>query len=243
MTDKDLARQLKRHEFKLSNRNYKKFKKMFLEFKDIIEKDNSNFAVSKVNIDYEKFKELAKKYLLDVFLYNVNSVVEIYKKIYDWNLSREKINGVKDLAINEYNKKYAALKITKITETTRNILNNVIVKSQDEGLGLKAILNEILTKVEDMSEYRAKTIARTETSSAINNTSFKMAKTAKIKKKKWIHIGGRYTSRINHKALNNKIIGINELFDLGGGIKAMFPHDPNLPVGEIVNCNCIIIFK
>lgn len=247
MTDREKAVYLKRYEARLSERNRKKLKSMFLEFKDAIKKDNSNFSlafkIEEINIDYEKFKELAKKYLTEIFMYNVNSVIKTYSKMFGWELSKTKLNGIRDLMINEYNTKYAASKVVKITDTTRKILNNVIFKSQDEGLGLKAIVDEILSKIDDMSIHRAKTIARTETSSAINNTSLKMAKTAKTKKKKWIHIGGRYTSRENHKALNNKVIGIDELYDLGRGIKAPCPHHPSLPVGEVVNCSCIIIFK
>lgn len=243
MNDRDIAKQLKRFEFRLAERNRKEFSKMFHEFKRIIEKDNSNFGISDVKINYEKFKELAKKYMFDVFAYNVKSTLKMYSKIFDWNIPKNKISGIRDEIINEYNRKYGAGKVLRITETTRKILNNVIVKAQDEGLSLGAIVKEITSSVENMSIYRAKTIARTETSSAINNTSLKTAKAAKMKNKKWIHIGGRYTSRENHKKLNNKIIGIDELFDLGNGIKAMCPHDPDLPVGEIVNCNCIIIFK
>lgn len=243
MNDKDIARKLKRYEFKLSERNRKKLAKMFIEFKIIIEKDNTNFGISDIKIDYEKFKQLAKKYLFEIFTYNIDSIISFYSEIFYWNLPKNKISGIKDKLINDYNKKYGAQKVVRITETTKKILNGVIVKAQDEGLGLDAIVQEITSKVEDMSIYRAKTIARTETSSAINNTSLKTAKVAKMRKKKWIHVGGRYTSRQNHKKLNNKIIGIDELFDLGNGIKASCPHDPDLPVGEIVNCNCIIIFK
>lgn len=243
MTDREKAVYLKRYEARLSERNRKQLKKMFVEFENIVKNDNSNFSVDRIKIDYEKFKELAKKYLTEIFVYNVNSVIKTYSKLFGWESYKNKLNGIKDLVINEYNTKYAASKVSKITDTTRKILNGVIYKSQDEGLGLNVIVNEILSKIQDMSIYRAKTIARTETSSAINNTSLKMAKTAKTKNKKWIHIGGRYTSRENHKALNNKVIGIDELYDLGNGIKALCPHHPDLPVGEIVNCSCIIIFK
>lgn len=243
MTDREKAVYLKRYEARLSERNRKQLKKMFIEFENIVKKDNSNFSINDIKIDYEKFKELAKKCLSEIFIYNVNSVIKTYSKLFGWESYKNKLNGIKDLVINEYNTKYAASKVSKITDTTRKILNDVIFKSQDEGLGLNSTVEEILSKIRDMSVYRAKTIARTETSSAINNTSLKMAKTAKTKKKKWIHIGGRYTSRQNHKALNNKIIGIDELYDLGNGVKAQCPHHPDLPVGEIVNCSCIIIFK
>lgn len=243
MTDKEKARYLKRYEARLSERNRKELKKMFLEFKKQIIKDNSNFAISDIKVDYEKFKELAKKYLTEIFIFNVKSTINTYTKLFGWELTKTKILGIRDIMINNYNRKYGASKVTQITETTRKILNDIIVKSQDKGLGLKSIVDEIVACVDDMSITRAKTIARTETSSAINNTSLQTAKTAKVKKKKWIWIGGRYTYRANHKALNNKVIGIDELYDLGNGLKAQCPHHQSLPASEVVNCSCLIIFK
>lgn len=243
MTDKEKSNYLKRYEAKLSERNRKELKKMFLEFKEVIIKDNSNFAISDIKIDYDKFKELAKKYLTEIFVFNVKSTINTYTKLFGWELTKTKIQGIRDIMINNYNRKYGASKVTQITETTRKILNDIIVKSQDKGLGLKSIVDEIVARVDDMSVNRAKTIARTETSSAINNTSLQTAKTAKVKKKKWIWIGGRYTYRANHKALNNKVIGIDELYDLGNGLKAQCPHHPSLPASEKINCSCLILFK
>lgn len=244
MTDREKAVYLKRFETKLSERNRKQLKKMFIDFRKIIEKDNSNFSVfDDIKIDFDIFKKLAKKTLTEIFIYNVKSTLNTYTKLFGWELSKTKLQGIRDIMINNYNKKYGADKVTQITETTRKILNDVIVKSQDKGLGLNGIVKEIVTRVDDMSITRAKTIARTETSSAINNTSLKTAKISKMKKKKWIHIGGRYTSRENHKSLNNKTIGIDELFDLGNGVKALCPHHQDLPAKEVINCNCLIIFK
>lgn len=241
---KEIVVKLKRYEKRLSNRNYKEFERMFNEFHDIVKNDNSNFSTfSKINIDYDKFMELAKEYLTTVFEFNVKSVAETYNRLFGWGLAKYKLSGIKDKLVTEYGKKYAAEKVAQITETTRKILNNVIVGSQSEGLGIKGIMNNVLSSIKDMSKIRAKTIARTETSSAINNTSFTTAKVAKMKKKGWVHIGGQYQSRENHKRLNGKYILMEELFDLGEGIRARFPHDPKLPAKELINCNCLIIFK
>ena len=45
--------------------------------------------------------------------------------------------------------------------------------------------------------------------------------------------------RENHKVLNNKWIKINEKWDLGSGIYAECPHDPDLPASETVRCSCL----
>ena len=236
--------QLKRFEKKLSFLNHKEFKQMFMEFKKIVENDNTNFSeFSKLDINYEKFKELARAYLLKVFEYNVKSTIRTYTKLFGWELSKTKIAGIKDIMLDNYNKKYAAKKAKQLTDTTREILSLTIKESQNEGLGLKGIVKAITTKIEYMGISRAKTIARTETSSAINNTSMKTASESGMDEKGWVHIGGRYTSRANHKRLNGKWIPINEKWDLGNGLKAICPHDPELPAGEVINCNCLQIYR
>lgn len=238
------SNQLKRYEKKLSALNQKEFKQMFSEFKRIVENDNSNFSeFSKIEINYERFKELAKAYLVKVFEYNVKSTIRTYTKLFGWGLSKTKIANIRDVMLSNYNKKYAAKKATQLTDTTKEILNNIIKKSQDEGLGLKGIVEAITTRIEDMGINRARTIARTETSSAINNTSMKTADESGMEEKGWVHIGGRYTSRDNHKRLNGKWIPIDKKWDLGNGITAMCPHDPDLPIGELVNCNCLQIYR
>lgn len=241
---REIALKLKRYEKRLSNRNYKEFDKCFELFYNKIQADNSNFAsFSNIKIDYEEFARLIKEYLIKVFTYNVNSVISTYTKLFKWTLSKSKVAGIKDRMLNEYNKKYAASKVTQMTETTRKVLNGVLVDSQAKGLGIKDTLKNILGKVEDMRLSRAKTIARTETSSAINNTSLRTAKEAKMRKKTWIWIGGRYTFRENHRRLNGLTIGIDEYFDLGKGIKTLSPHHPSLPASEVCNCSCLITFK
>ncbi|SKA06741.1 Phage Mu protein F like protein [Cetobacterium ceti] len=240
MTEKEKINKLKRFEKKLSERNRKKIKLMFEDF-SVALINNNKFSV-KIDIDYSKFEEIAKKYLSEIFYYNVHSTVNFFSKLFGWQISKNKLKGIIDTVLNNHNKKYAAEKVTKITETTKKLLNKVLTDSQRDGLGLKGTFNRILEKVKEMGINRAKTIARTETSMAINTTSFKTAKTAKIKKKKWIHLGGAYTSRRNHQMLNNKIINIDEYFDLGGGIRCLYPHESGLQASEVVNCNCLIIF-
>lgn len=241
---KDIAKKLKRYEKRLSDRNYREIRKVFIKFKEIIRKDNSNFSkYIQLKLDFEKFNEMLKKTLINIFIFNVKSTIKTYTALFGWELSKNKISSITDILIKHYNEKYAAKKVVRITETTRKIINNIITNSQIEGLAMKEIVKKVLESVENMSIYRAKTIARTETSSSINNTSLRTAKASGMKKKGWIHIGGRYTSRSNHKRLNNKWININEYFDLGNGLKTLCPHHPSLPASEVVNCNCLIIFK
>lgn len=239
-----LARKQKKFEIKLSTDNkiiisavFKRLKKSIL--------DNNNTKLSQefnnqLKIDYIGFEEDLNNALSKIIIKNIDKTIAYYTEIYNWNLSKKQIVGIKDKILKNWTNKYAAKKVAKISETTKNILNKIIHDNQ--GLSGKGLIKEIVSKVDDMSDTRAATIARTETSSAINNTSLNTAKAAKMKKKRYIHIGGRYASRDNHKRLNGKIIGIDEDFDFGTA-KAPCPHHPTLPVSEIVNCNCLITFE
>lgn len=239
-----LARKQKKFEMKLSTSNKIIISDVFKRFKKSILDSNNTKLSQEINnqlkIDYMGFEEDLSNALSDMIIKNIDKTITYYTEIYSWNITKKQILGIEDTILKNWTKKYAAKKVTKISETTKNILNKII--SDNQGLSGKGLVKEILSKVDDMSDTRAATIARTETSSAINNTSLKTAKSAKMKKKRYIHIGGRYTSRDNHKRLNGKVIGIDEDFDFGTA-KAPCPHHPTLPVSEIVNCNCLITFE
>jgi hypothetical protein len=100
-------------------------------------------------------------------------------------------------------------------------------------------------------------IAVTEVRSAINNT--KKAYIDKVleknpdieARKKWIHNKALSREpRRGHMQLNNKTVGINELFKvpnykkIKGSLKLMgydmmkHPHDPDAPADQVIQCNC-----
>jgi hypothetical protein len=54
--------------------------------------------------------------------------------------------------------------------------------------------------------------------------------------KVWRHTNVSHP-RPHHQALDGVAIGVNEYFQVGK-YSALYPHDPDLPVGEIVNCGC-----
>lgn len=249
MTKRELRliiRETKLLERRLIARNKKKVKVLFLDFTRKIAEDNGlTYADNKivVKIDYEWLLKKTRNVLENIYLYNFDEVSSYFQNVYKKKLDRKVIAGIKDYFLNNWNKKHALKKAKFITQTTRKKLNAVIVEAQEKGLAHKSIVEQLINAAGNMSKQRADTIARTETSSSINTTNYHIAEQAKMKRKGWIHIGGKKMDRENHKKINGLFIGLKELFDLGNGIKAEHPHDSTLPASEVVRCSCLMVFE
>lgn len=102
-----------------------------------------------------------------------------------------------------------------------------------------------------------KAIAVTEVQASVNdakheymNTLLEQNPKAKIKKT-WIHnihlLKKRIYARLHHRVLNGVTIGVNKRFKIksptDGIVYALYPHDPELPVGEIVSCHCECLYE
>jgi hypothetical protein len=55
--------------------------------------------------------------------------------------------------------------------------------------------------------------------------------------KQWIHAGHPRQPRPAHLAANGQHVPVKEPFVVGG-IRMMFPRDPNAPISEVINCGC-----
>ena len=240
-------KEIKKLEQRLTNRNKKRIRKLFIDFLEKIKKDNgekfSEEAKVVVKIDYDWLEKRTKSILEAMYMYSFDETIGSFKNIYKKKLTEKVIKGIRDKVLEAWNKKHAAAKAKWITETTRKQLNSIITEGQKKGLAHKDMVEEIINSVNNMSEYRASTIARTETATSINTTSFESAKKIGMEEKCWVHVGGKKTYRENHKALSGKWIDIDDYYNLGNGIKALYPHQDGLPAGEVVRCSCLIIFR
>lgn len=88
--------------------------------------------------------------------------------------------------------------------------------------------------------HRAEAIARTETIGLSNDVAkTQMAESGVVTHKEWYSIGDERT-RESHAMLNGTRIAFNEEFNVNGTM-ADGPHDPRLPVEEVINCRCRLI--
>ncbi|WP_408956223.1 phage minor head protein [Natroniella sp. ANB-PHB2] len=236
-------KRLSRYSQRLALQEKKRFAGVFEWLARKIENDNSDKFADGFEVDYDGFSERMKNSLLRSYEKTSYRFSDYISKLFNFDLDNDEIRAVANQAVREYSQKHAAKKVQSITETTRELINNLVTKQQQEGRNIRVIANNLVERVEDMSDARAMTIARTETSINLSNTNNLTASKAGMKKKTWRHVGAGQDHRENHKALDGKTVKIHEPFDLGNGITAMYPHDPELPPGEVINCYCIVTYS
>lgn len=136
---------------------------------------------------------------------------------------------------------------TGISDTTKDILMNVLIDAQAQGLGFDEIIRQ-LEKTE-LSKARAAMIARTETVSSANHGAMLGAtESGLLVKKVWIATMDNRT-RHDHSRVSTEAIGYNEPFNVGGydmqqpGDKGGKNGALRVPAKEIVNCRCAVAFE
>ena len=231
-------------EKRLTARNKKIIKKIFIELREKIIEDNSKAYDLKaiINIDYEWLLKKFKKGLEVVYLYTFEKTFKGFQNIYKKTIKPKTIKGIRDYFLKNWNQQNAGKQAKRMTNTTKQILNKVITEGQEAGLGQKDLVDELVKSINGMTEQRASTIARTETSKSINTTSYETAKNV-MKEKCWIHIGGKKTYRPHHKAISNKWVSIDYKWTLQDGVEAEHPHQDGLPASEVINCRCKVVFR
>ncbi len=142
-----------------------------------------------------------------------------------------------------------------VAKQIKATLIKALTESQSTG-SLQALIQADLEGLEELvrvryrsARSRALAIARTEVSAANQQSRMAQieagAESGDVIGKRWLTGGGvpesaGGTRRDNHWRLDRKVVKPGEAFDLGNGIRAQGPHDPSLPAGEVINCNCTV---
>ena len=137
--------------------------------------------------------------------------------------------------------------IDKGKATVRKIQQNVIksrIKTHSEIY--KDIKDEKLTKKELKNKYdkkRLRRAKRTEAHAELEQGKLQHAEEFGYKFKTWKTRGdGRVRDTTWHNAVKNKKIPVNNMFR-ASGMKAMYPGDITLPIGERINCRCYLLLE
>lgn len=99
---------------------------------------------------------------------------------------------------------------------------------------------QAIEKKLQVSEFRADTIARTETLAAFNNGDQAGAQAlgpyGPVEKMWLAAIDAR--TRPSHAEASGQVVAFDAAFHVGG-VSMMFPHAPGAPAAEVVNCRCV----
>ncbi len=131
-------------------------------------------------------------------------------------------------------------KVAKITDTTRNIIVKAIDDGEAEGLAIEKIADAIRVKSGGaVAQYRARTIAMTETHSAATAANDGAAEASGLQlKRSWLTARDEKT-RDTHSFADGQVRALDEPFDVGG-YKLMRPGDPDGPPQEVIRCRCVV---
>lgn len=137
-------------------------------------------------------------------------------------------------------------------ETRQNVIR-AIARGFVEGLGQNDIADKIMEAAPQISENRAKTIARTEVHGAANYGSLEAAKrTGVASKKEWLSAQDKRTRTFSegdewdHLNFDGTTVGMEEQFVFtsrkGARDTIQYPGDPAGAAGNCINCRCTLAF-
>lgn len=116
-----------------------------------------------------------------------------------------------------------------------------------------ATIQRMLGRYTDrLAQFRAETIARTETGTAVmagrretwGQTLTKLGKPPEAVLKTWRHGGGVKDPRPHHQDMNGKTVrGLDTPFNLSSGASMRYALDPNGGAAECANCTCGTDFR
>jgi hypothetical protein len=139
----------------------------------------------------------------------------------------------------------------EITQTTKNQIQQYLMKSVEEGLTMQETIK--LLRTAGITDYRAEMIARTETGRAANIGSMVgTASTGLVTMKEWIAARDNRTRRVprdmfDHYHMDGIKVAYDEKFNVktknGGFEQMLHPCDPSGSAGDVINCRCTLGYE
>lgn len=138
-----------------------------------------------------------------------------------------------------------ALKLAgQVNDTTKLKIKKVLIEGIEEGQTVEDMRKGIQGVFEQANKLRARTIARTESNSAVSKGTLEGWKESEVvEKKTWLTAPGAENPR--HElvdGLNGQTVGLNDSFNVQGEMLD-HPGDPVGSPGNTINCRCAMIAK
>ena len=139
-------------------------------------------------------------------------------------------------------------KVTTISETFKDDFLRTIkfetTAAQAESLGINAIAKNVNAKMTELLGWQSLRIAQTEVLSAASVAQNESVKSVGVPyQKTWV--AAMINTRHSHKAMHGTIAKNDGMFVLPDGSKMEYPRDARFgaPAGEIINCQCFVIYE
>lgn len=153
---------------------------------------------------------------------------------------------------NKWVERYGLIKSAELNQTSKTKLlaklREILAQSVEEGDSVEQTKIKLQrgaeSVYENLSDTRAKLIARTETGASVNIGQVATYKAHNVEQKEWLTTFDDRT-RDSHLAMGGKVVGIDETFEVenqdGGVDNMLYPSDPNGSAGNTCNCRCTVI--
>lgn len=153
---------------------------------------------------------------------------------------------LRDPRVEKWVAKYAADKVSHITEVTRSILQAHLEQAVKNGEDFQDAMGRISRVFKGpVAEFRARRIARTELVTLTNNAKLQAAQqSGVVRRKMWIS-ELLDSTRAEHREIHGKIVPINDPFIVksrGGADEMSGPGDLDASPENVVNCLCVLDF-
>lgn len=151
--------------------------------------------------------------------------------------------------------RWGARKIVNVFEATREQVRRIVSGSSKP---LPVVAREIRESAEELSRFRAMTIARTETHAASMFAGDAMARESRFELlKTWVSTGDHRTrdfgesdgkvNEFNHRIMDGVQVDNDSLFMVprkDGTLEGLkFPGDPDGSAGNVINCRCVMKWR
>ena len=147
----------------------------------------------------------------------------------EFQLSRPEINRIVSLY---YDQRIATL--VSVNDTIRAQVNTTLMEGWSNGENLSDLKDRV-REVFNASASRARTIARTEISNAVNGGRFQTLGENGVKTIEWIATLDGH-ARKTHEARDGEVIDYGQTFSGPGSLR--YPGDTDGPAEEVINCRC-----
>lgn len=128
-----------------------------------------------------------------------------------------------------------ANKIVGVNRTIQSRVKETLEEGIKDGDAVTALADRV-RDVFNAASARALTIARTETSGAVNGGTEIYYRESGVERKKWVTAGDE-SVRESHRKMDGEIVDVEDRFSNG----LHFPSDQEGEAGEVINCRCTIV--